>query len=377
MKRKLVLGVALPLVAVCAALGFFWPFQHGGQTLTFPGVVEIQEVRLGSKVAGRVEKVFVYEGQRVKPGDPLVSFEEPELKAQVAQARARVVQAEMDLKKAQDGPRPQERAAGKAALEAARARLERLKAGYLPEEIEQAQRDLDAAEADLVLARQDYERADRLLRQRSIGQADYDIAHAAFDRSQGRARAARAHLALLKRGTRQEEIDEAAAEVRRNQANYDLLMEGTRKEDIRMAEERLAEARGRMQELEANLAEALVTAKEPARIEVVAVRAGDLVAPGQPILRVLRDDDIWVKIYVPETQLDKVYVGQDVDVTIDSGERFAGKVFKISSESEFTPRNVQSADERKHQVFGIKVAVTDPRGLVKPGMAATVIVPVP
>ena len=100
-------------------------------------------------------------------------------------------------------------------------------------------------------------------------------------------------------------------------------------------------------------------------------------APNQPVVRVLRAADLWVKAYVPETQLGKVRLNQQVDVTIDSypGKKFQGTVIQIASSSEFTPRNVQSADERKHQVFAIKVHVPDPEGVFKSGMAAEVVLP--
>jgi multidrug resistance efflux pump len=123
-----------------------------------------------------------------------------------------------------------------------------------------------------------------------------------------------------------------------------------------------------------NLEEAVVRVPEPAVVEVLPVRKGDTVGPNQPVVRVLRDEDLWVKVFVPETLLGKVRLNQAVEVTIDShpGERFAGTVVYIASASEFTPRNVQSADERRHQVFAIKVRIDDPRGVFKSGMAADV-----
>jgi multidrug resistance efflux pump len=112
-------------------------------------------------------------------------------------------------------------------------------------------------------------------------------------------------------------------------------------------------------------------------VEVLAVRKGDLVPPNQPVLRVLRAEDLWVRVYVPETELGKVTLNQAAEVTIDAypDRRFDGTVMQIASESEFTPRNVQSADERRHQVFGLKVRVADPRGVFKSGMAAEVTLP--
>ncbi len=145
-------------------------------------------------------------------------------------------------------------------------------------------------------------------------------------------------------------------------------------EEVAEAEALTAELRARLRELDVNLGEAAVCAPEPAVVEVVAVRKGDTAGPNQPLVRVLRADDLWVKAYVPETELGKVGLHHAVEVTIDSfpHKRFAGTVVQIASSSEFTPRNVQSADERRHQVFALKVRVADPQGVFKSGMAADV-----
>jgi multidrug resistance efflux pump len=95
------------------------------------------------------------------------------------------------------------------------------------------------------------------------------------------------------------------------------------------------------------------------------------------MVRALRADDLWVKVYVPETDLGRVRLGQKVEVGVDGypDHRFAGTIEQIAAESEFTPRNVQSADERQHQVFGVKVRVANPEGLFKSGMAAEIALP--
>jgi multidrug resistance efflux pump len=372
--KHIVAGVAL-LIVVAVALGFFWPFGNGNHVLRLPGVVEIQEVRLGSKIGGRVEDVKIVEGAIAEPGQVLVIFAAPELEAQRQQLEARLNAAQAELEKAKNGPRPEEKEAAKAAVEAARERWNLLKAGSRPEEIREARSQYESAEADLKLAREDFDRAERLMRQGSMARADYDIARANRERAQGQQAKAKAHLDLLVAGNRLEEIQQAAAELRRAQANYDLLLAGTRSEDIAAAEAQVAEMRGKVEEIKANLAEAVVRAPERVFVDVLAVRKGDLVPPNQPILRVLRADDLWVKVYVPEPQLGKIAIDQEVAVTIDShpGEQFTGTIMHIAAESEFTPRNVQSADERRHQVFGVKVRVKENR-IFKSGMAAEVTV---
>jgi multidrug resistance efflux pump len=374
--KALLVTVAL-LLAVGSALGFFWPFGNSDSVLRLHGIVEIQEVRLGSKVGGRVADVLVKEGQTVEAGRELVLFEEPELEAQKEQLQARLEAARAEYDKAVNGPRRQEREAAVAQAGAAKAHYEKLKAGWREEEKRQARSELDAAQADLKQAEEDFARTADLYRQRSASRSEYDSAWANRDRARGRVNAAKARHDMLTAGNRAEDIDIAYFEWEQARANADLLKEGTRPEDKAAAKARLAEVRAKLREVEINLAERVVKAPERAVVEVVAVRKGDVVAPNQPVVRVLRAEDLWVKVFVPETELGKVRLNQDVEVLIDSypGHKFQGKVTQVASISEFTPRNVQSADERRHQVFAVKVTVKDTQGVFKSGMAAEVHLP--
>src|SRR5262249_20982654 len=340
------------------------------------GTVEVQEVRLGSKIGGRVAEVLIREGKIAEPDQLLVRLEEPELEAQREQWVARVAAMSAALDRMRNGARAEDREAAEAAAQAAEARHERLKAGSRSEDIRQAGAELKREEASLALAQKELNRKQQLF-ERIGGEAELDIAHAEYDRSVARVAACRAHLDLLVAGNRKEDIDEAAAELRRTRANALLLRNGNRSEDIAEAEASLAEARGKLHEVEAQLREATLRAPERAVVEVMSVRKGDVVTPNQIMVRVLRADDLWVKVYVPETDLGRVRLGQEVEVRVDGypGKRFAGTVEQIAAESEFTPRNVQSADERRHQVFGVKVRVANPDGLFKSGMAAEVVMP--
>jgi HlyD family secretion protein len=376
MKRRQILFLVLLLAATGAAVGFFWP-RPRTQTLVLPGVVEIQEIRLGSKIGGRVKSVEVLEGAIAAKDQALVRFDVPELEAQRQQAEARLQAAQFELDKAIAGARPEEREASHKALEAARERYKRVKAGPRIEEIQQARSDLKSAEADLELAVERFDRAEKLHNKRAMAPEDYEAARSNRDRLRAVVNRTRAYLDQLLKGSRDEDIAEAKAQMEQAQANYDLIMAGTRTEDKGAAEARRAEASGRLQELDANLKESVVSAPERVVIEVMAVRKGDVVTPNQPIVRVLRTEDLWVRVYVPETKLGLIKLNQDVTVTIDShpDRVFQGKVIQIASESEFTPRNVQSVDERRFQVFGVKVRVPNPEGVFKSGMAAEVTVP--
>jgi multidrug resistance efflux pump len=335
-------------------------------------VVEVQEVRLGSKVGGRVRTVHVLEGDLVEPGRPLVTFDVPELEAQHAQWQAKRNSDLAALEKARNGPRREEIQAAAAELAAAEARSTRMKHGFREEEVRQAKNDWLSAEADLKLAEENFGRYDRLVQRGSVTQAQLDAARADYDRARGRAAAAQAHYDMMFKGNRPEDVAEAAALRDQARANLELLKAGTRPEDIHALEAQVEQTRARLHELEANLAEAVVRSPSKAVVDVVSVRTGDLVAPGQIVLRILKADDLWVKVFIPETQLGRVQLDQDAAVTVDSypGRKFPGRVVQIATQSEFTPRNIQTVDERRHQVFAAKIRVDDPQGVFKSGMAA-------
>jgi len=182
---------------------------------------------------------------------------------------------------------------------------------------------------------------------------------------------------MLVAGTRPEEIAEAEAEVARTQALAELCEEGTRPEEIAEAEARVAELYGPAPRAEVQLAEAVVVAPSTVRVETLPFRPGDTVAANQAVVRVLMADDLFVKAYIPEPQLGKVRLNQEVRVSIDSfpGRTFRGTITYIAAVSEFSPRNIQTVDERHNQVFAFKVRLLECEQVFRSGMAAEVLLP--
>lgn len=370
MKR---VALAVLVLAVGGTAACYWRGNNGPEVLRLPGTVEVQEVRLGSRLGGRVGAIHVREGQLVEAGTVLVTFDAPELVARRDQARQKLASAIAAQAKADHGPLEEEIAEAKAAADAAKAKYTKMTAGFRDEEKRQAESDLAAALADETLAGKDYARIKEL---QAISPTERDVARANLDRARSRVKAARAARDLVVQGYRPEDVAEAKAELDRATAHYQLLRRGTREEDKAAAYAAAGEARARLAEAEADLREATVVAPERCVIETLPVRAGSLVAPGEPVAVALRAEDLWVKVFAPATELGKLRLNQAVEVAVDShpGRRFAGRITEIANVSEFTPRNVQSLDERKHQVFAVKVRVDDPEGVFKSGMAAEVFV---
>jgi multidrug resistance efflux pump len=284
----------------------------------------------------------------------------------------------VELDRATGGSRLQEIKAAAASAAAARAKWQRLEKGFRDEEIAQAASDYHAAEADATLAEEELSRASPLYRKRMISPAEYDQFRASYDRARNRASTAKTRWQMMKSGGWEPEKREAEALMNQAEANHELLLIGV-VEERRMLKAKMDQKLAEIDEVQAQLREAKIRAPARALIDILPVRKGDVLAPNQAVARILKVDDLWIKIFVPETEVGKIRLNENVEVTVDAypGRRYLGKITYIAAQSEFTPRNIQSIDERRHQVFGIKVRVDDPTaaGVLKSGMSAVVFVP--
>jgi multidrug resistance efflux pump len=374
--KPVIAGAAL-LAAAGSAAGVWFNWPRTSRELRLPGTVETQEVRLSSRVGGRVEKVLVKESQLVEAGQPIVELAMPELDAQRAQLVAQKEAAKAVLAKLERGSREEEKAAAKAAVAAAQARLDRMTKGYRTEEKAQARSELQAIDAEIQNALAELNRERTLLTRNASTAAQYDAASARYGKLLGQQNAAAAKLRMMEAGYREEEVAETRADLARLQAEYELILAGAREEDKLEQRANIDKLQAQIDEMDIKRQERIVVAPENALVELLMVRPGDIAAPNQPVALVLRADDLWVKAYISEVDLGKIKLGQRVEVTCDAfpEKRFAGEITYIASAAEFTPRNVQTIDERRHQVFGFKVRVDDPQGVFKSGMAADVWLP--
>ena len=373
MKKRLIgigVGAAVVIGVVWIAIAYFG--HRGG--VDYSGTVETREIQIGSKVGGRVTEVPVEEGQQVKAGTLLVRFECDELKDQRAQAAAAVEQAQADMDRMLRGNRPEEIEQAEANARVQGAALEAAQHGPRKEDVAQGKADYEAAQADAVNTEIYFERMKKLVEADTISRQQFDDVREKRDAAAQRAESARQHLVELEAGTRPEDLRAVEARFRQAQAAAELARKGFRKEDIEAAHGRLAESQGKVAELDVRLKEAELRASADATVEVVSVRPGDLVPAGQIVVKMQESSQIWVKVYIPETELALVHVGQGASIRIDgvNGRVFSGHVSQIASEAEFLPRNVQTLNDREHQVFGVKIFIDNPGGVVKSGMSATV-----
>jgi len=357
-RKRIFIVVLLGGLAALAAYSMGWFHRDTG--LTGSGTVEARNIRVGSKVGGRIDKILVREGDSVEAGQVLITFDDKELAANLAEARANAVKAER-------GFRPEEIAEARASAAQAEAEYEQRKNGYRKEDIAAAQADVDRSTADEVRTHLDFQRYDALAQKDLVSKQQRDTAEANWKMALAQKENAQHKLEELHRGYRPEEIAAAEARYHQTQATLEKFEHGSRPEDIAAARAALAYDEARFRERE-------VAAPAAATVEVLDIRPGDLIAPNTPIATLLERDQIYVRIYIPETEIGRVHLGQKAEIRVDSfpNQSFSGVVEQINQQAEFLPRNVQTREERVHQVFGVKVRIEDSSHRVLAGMAADV-----
>jgi HlyD family secretion protein len=361
------------LVIVGGLIALLVYSQHRQLPPKASGFIEAHEIRIGSRVGGRIARVLVQEGQSVKTGQPLLELEPFDLLAKQTEARATASARQADYQRVLAGPRPEEITQAKARRDQLAARLDKLKAGPRKQEITEAQAVVEAAEAQHDLAQTTFNRVKRTFETNAASHDELERATDDLKVAAATIKARTAQLDVLLEGSRKEDIADAAAQLAEAQAALALLEKGSRIEDIAQTKAAAEAAQAALAAVDSQLQELQVKAPVDGVVEAVEIRPGDLVGPNAPALSLLDLGELWVRAYVPENRLD-IQTGQKLPITIDSfpGRQFAGHVSFVSHDAEFTPGNVQTPEERSKQVFRIKVVLDEGRDLLRPGMSADV-----
>lgn len=364
--------IAFLLVASVLIAGL-WASQRRNGPLKVSGFVEADEIRLGSRVGGRVRAVQVEEGQAVAAGEILVELEPFDLLERRAEAQSVVNQRTATHQKLVEGFRPEEIAQAQARYDQMQANLQLLQNGPRKQEIEAAQAELNLALAEQVLAEDVYERTASLRKDGGASQDAIDRSTKERNVAKERVNAKHQQLDLLQEGTRSEEKAMAEARVRESEQAWELLKRGTRSQDVSEALAAKEAAKNALSVIEKQLEELQVRAPTAGTIEAIDLQPGTIVSPNAPVISMIDTEQLWVRAYVPENQL-SIKLGDTLAVTVDSfpGKRFRGEITFISRQAEFTPGNVQTPEERSKQVFRIKVALREGHDHLRPGMAADV-----
>lgn len=317
------------LAAAVAAAGCTDPPPDN--VLRASGYVEATEIQVSPEAGGRILELRVAEGDRVAAGDLIARLDTRDTELQVQRLRAERAAADAQLRLLQAGSRVEDVRQAEAQARAAEA-------------------DVDAIAADIRAAEVDLQRYEALLqsnagsrKQRDDARARVDVAKERERSARERVRAAREALARLRAGSRREELDVARARVAGVDAQLATLQKG--------------------------IDDARVTAPAAGIVTQKLVDAGEVVARGMPLVVVTDLDNAWANVFVPEPMIPRVKLGQAATVRTDAGgDGLPGKVTFVSPRAEFTPRNVQTAEERSKLVYRVKVSVDNREGVLKQGM---------
>ncbi len=367
--KKLAIPIVVAVVlAVLLVLG-----REREGPLVVSGFLEADEIRVGSRVGGRVASVQVEEGARVTKGQLLVELEPFDLAERRAEAEAELAARRAEHARLAAGFRSEEIGQARARVRQLEARLEKLVKGPREQEIEAGRAELVLAEAELELAHLELERAQSLRAERIASEDTFDRAQRAQKVGLATVEVRRQELHLLEEGSRAEDVEIARAELDEAREALRLVESGYRAEDVAQAEAALRAAEAARAAIDRRIDELAVRAPQDGIVEAIDLRPGDLVPADAPVLALVDPARLWVRAYVPENRL-ALELGQEVEVGVDSfpGERFRARVGFIARQAEFTPRNVQTPEERSKQVFRIEVYLEEGLERLRPGMNADV-----
>jgi HlyD family secretion protein len=322
MKRRIFILVLLALV-IAGGVYVYKRLNRKSEPanqVTFSGNIEAHESLVSFKVQGRIVDLPVEEGQQVEAGSLLARLDDADYKQKVRIDEANVQVRESNLALTLAGTREQE--------------------------IKASQQSMLDAQADFQQKKMDYERAQRLFSRDAISAQDRDLAQTAMQRSQAAFEAA--------------------------QQRYSQALEGSRKEDIAIARANVQQAQANLGLSRVNLDYTVLRAPTTGVVTVRQAELGEVVVAGTPVVTLADLDHIWLRAYVPETDLARIRWGQDARITTDTypAKQYHGRISFISSTAEFTPKSVQTYKERVTLVYRIKIDVDNPNHELKPGMPA-------
>ena len=284
------------------------------------GTIESVDVTVSSKASGKIKRLLVDEGSKVKKGDLIAEIDHDLLDIQLRQAEANV--------------------------ELANAQLKLMLSGSRKEDIGQSEEQVRQAKINLDQNKTDKERMSALYDEGSVTKKQLEDAQTKYDLTVAQYNAARENQEKIKRLARPEEIEQSKANIKKNVASVDILKQ--------------------------NIEDCKVYSPAAGIVSKKYVEQGELVNPNSSLLKISDLETVNLMIYVNETELGKVKLSQKADIKTDTypDKVYNGKIIFISPEAEFTPKTIQTQDERTKLVFGVKIEIPNSQFELKPGMPA-------
>lgn len=394
MKKRLKIILPLLLIIVLSIVAYrYFIVKEDNSRLKFSGNIEVTEAQMSFQIPGRLHERLVEEGETVQTGQILAILDNSDQKISVARALANLRYAKAVLAELEAGSRQEDIDRADARVAQARQSLTELQRGSRVEEIDRSKAELESAKAaeqsakvQLNQARKDIERYDRLYKNNSISKNDletfqtqFDTATSRLNEAIARTRAVKEQLTLLMAGPRIEQIARAEAALKQAEAEYALIKAGPRQESIEQARAKSQLAEEEVKQAKQQLSYTILLSPMDGVVLSTNAEPGEYLNPASPILTLGQIGKPWLRAYINEKSLGLLKLNQEVAVTTDSypDKIYSGRLSYISSQAEFTPKTVQTFEERIKLMYRIKVELDNTHDELKPGMPADGYIEIP
>jgi len=382
-RKRLRLYILWSLLAV-GLIYAVWGFSHlyfqdkaESGLIYASGRIEGTEVTVGTKVAGRVERLLVKEGDTVAKEALLAEISSNEIKARWERAQAFIFVAQRNLARQTENVQYYEHK-----VREAEASLEFLRK-QVQEQIAQAEAGLGAATAGLVRAQANLDwwqkesrRMEDLYRQGMVSTQSVDNAKSSLRAALAEADQLRQEKERAKASLRLAQSARLQIDVKEKERAATLSMWSQTKESMEGARMEMKMAEAALKEAQAVLDDCRILAPISGTVMTKIAEEGEVLAAGRPILTLVDLNDIYLKVYIPQVEVGKIRLGNAARIYFDAypDRPFEAKVTNINQQAEFTPKNVETRQERVNLVFAMKLTADSPQGLLKPGMPADAII---
>jgi HlyD family secretion protein len=384
MRKRIIAVIVVVLVAIGAYLLLFKKAgKDSANQIIVSGNIELTEVNIAFKTAGRLIERPVDEGDTVKKGQLIARLDRDQLLAQRDREAAGLQSAQSQLAQAetalawQKGNQAAELDQRKAELASNQARLQELKSGSRPEEIQEAKAAVESTQSEYERAKRDWERAQTLYKNDDISTAQYDQYRNRWQNADAMLKQSKERQSLVLAGPRVEQIDAASAQVERARASLKMTESNAleikrREQELPLRQSEIARARANLALIDSQLADTIAVSPVDGVVLVKAADVGEVLAAGTTIVTIGDIDHPWLRAYINETDLGRVKIGAKAKITTDSypGKEYEGRVSFIASEAEFTPKQIQTQEERVKLVYRIKIDLDNSRHELKSNMPA-------
>ncbi len=334
--KKILSFLPLLVVGLIAWFSYTKWLNYTPANIVLSNAIEAKDVKVSSKVAGRITKTLIKEGDKVKKGQKLLELEGDEIIAQLKQAKASLSKAQADYKDLLLGARPQEIIQATAQTTRTNALLEEANLKYKN-------------------AFTDFQRMQELFNQGAVSKQKFDQYE-------------------TQKALAEQEIINLKQEKTKSEKSEDLIKEGARKEQLKSLFAQVEYYKAKVEELEKYVSELSVITPLDGEVSSFDLKSGELIKANQPLITITDLSDIYVRVYIPNTKLGKVKLNQVVKIKADpfADDTFDGYISYIGAQAEYTPRNIQTPEERTKLVYPVKIQIKNKENKLRDGMYVTV-----